>query len=466
METLYQPGDTIQDKYRIVGVLGEGGTAIAYEAVDLTQDLSVAIKVLSLQQTKDWKLVELFEREVKVLKNLNHPRIPKYLDYFSIDTKSDRAFILVQKLIPGKSLATLVEQGWYFQEEEVKNIARQVLEILTYLHSFQPPVIHRDIKPHNIIRTDAGDIYLVDLGAVQDVYRNTLTRGATFVGTIDYMSPEQLRGQASFASDLYSLGCTLLYLLTRRSLSELPLQRMKINFRSSLNISEQFAEWLDTILEPALEDRFGSTKDALTSLQQNKLLNIKPPKGSSIVVNRFRERLVINIPPNKNINKLYFLGYVGIILHHSIIYYGNRNREDIEQGLSILIPSVIFWSIFISYKAIYPLLISTKVEIDRNYFKIKYDYKIYRTNKSGLTKDISKVILGERVSHNPNTITIGGEYCSIEEGTKDYKFGEHLTLAEKKWLVKIINNFLSEIYPEKLDRNLKNSWLKKIFNPD
>lgn len=222
MEALYQSGDII-DKYRIISILGEGGTAITYEATDLTQpDLSVAIKILSFIQTKDWKLVELFEREAKALQNLNHPRIPKYLDYFAIDTDRDRQFLLVQELIPGTSLADLVEQGWYFQESEVKNIAQQILEILTYLHGFQPPVIHSDIKPHNIIRTETGEIYLVDLGAVQDVYRNTLTRGATFVGTIDYISPEQLRGHASFASDLYSLGCTLLYLLTRRSPSELP----------------------------------------------------------------------------------------------------------------------------------------------------------------------------------------------------------------------------------------------------
>ena len=232
MEALYQPGDTIQDKYRILNILGEGGTAITYEAIDLTQEISVAIKVLSLQQTRDWKLVELFEREAKVLKNLNHSRIPQYLDSFSIDTSRDRQFFLVQEIIPGKSLATLVEQGWYFQQDEVKNIAQQVLEILSYLHSLQPPVIHRDIKPHNIIRSDTGEIYLVDLGAVQDVYRNTLTRGATFVGTIDSMSPEQLRGHASFASDLYSLGCTLLYLLTRRS----PFARVGIEIRLSYSL--------------------------------------------------------------------------------------------------------------------------------------------------------------------------------------------------------------------------------------
>lgn len=76
MNTIYQPEDIIQDRYRIVSILGEGGTAITYEAVDLKANSSVAIKVLSLQQIQDWKSLELFEREVKVLKNLNHPKIP------------------------------------------------------------------------------------------------------------------------------------------------------------------------------------------------------------------------------------------------------------------------------------------------------------------------------------------------------------------------------------------------------
>ncbi|MEO1004887.1 MAG: serine/threonine-protein kinase, partial [Cyanobacteria bacterium J06638_38] len=359
MEVLYQPGDIIQNQYRIVGVLGQGGTAVTYEAVDLSQpDLSVAVKVLSLQQTNDWKLLELFEREVKVLKNLDHPRIPQYLDYFSIDTEHDRQFMLVQELIPGKSLGDLVEQGWYFPEEEVKNITQQVLEILTYLHGFQPPVIHRDIKPHNIIRTDQGEIYLVDLGAVQDVYRNTLTRGATFVGTIDYMSPEQLRGHASFASDLYSLGCTILYLLTKRSPSELPLQRMKINFRSSLKINPQFADWLDKILEPVLEDRFCSTKEALTQLdrQPTSITNIKPLVGSSIKIKQQSDKLIINIPPAKKLMKtaiktavelllsliiaIPFLSFALGILNYFIVSISTFN-------FWLLIFTACIWSVFI-----------------------------------------------------------------------------------------------------------------------
>ena len=447
MEALYQPGDTIKEKYRIVGILGEGGTAITYEAIDLTQEISVAIKVLSLQQTRDWKLVELFEREAKVLKNLNHSRIPSYLDYFFIDTSRDRQFFLVQEIIPGKSLATLVEQGWYFQQEEVKNIAQQVLEILSYLHSLQPPVIHRDIKPHNIIRTDTGEVYLVDLGAVQDVYRNTLTRGATFVGTIDYMPPEQLRGHANFASDLYSLGCTLLYLLTRRSPSELPLQRMKINFRSSLNIDAQFAHWLDIILEPALEDRFNSTNEALEKLNSKIFSSIKALSGSNITVKNNSNGLFFDIPPNKNINVSKGLIYLAIMTGITLVYFTQRDAEDFEILCFMLAFHALLWTVVFGYQIICPLILKIEITIKRDRFTIYHNYKIFKRIETGYTKEISRVVVDQKINHKNKQVI--GEYCSIEAGVKRYEFCEHLSLPEKRWLVKEIRNFVKKINPYK-----------------
>ena len=453
MEALYQPGDLIRDKYRIVGILGEGGTAITYEAVDITEsDLSVAIKVLSFVQTKDWKLVELFEREARVLKNLHHSRIPKYLDYFAIDTDKDRQFLLVQELIPGKSLGDLVTQGWYFQESEVKNIAQQILEILTYLHGFQPPVIHRDIKPHNIIRTEAGKIYLVDLGAVQDVYRNTLTRGATFVGTIDYMSPEQLRGHASFASDLYSLGCTLLYLLTKRSPSELPLQRMKIDFRSSLKISEQFANWLDTLLEPALEDRFASTPEALDRLNSKICSTIQAPSGSNIIVQKTSNSLIFHIPPNKNIDILKCLIYFAIMSGLTLMYFlyrsGLKDFQDFQNVQFFLTLHSIIWTGFFGYQIICPLILRTKIILKRERFLIYRDYKILQKREIGDTKNISRVAIDQKINYKTKRVT--GEYCSIEAGTKRYKFCQRLSLPEKRWLVEEIRNFAMEMNPYKM----------------
>ena len=455
MEANYQPGDIVREKYRIVGILGEGGTAITYEAVDRTQsDLPIAIKVLSFIQTKDWKLVELFEREAKVLKNLHHPRIPQYLDYFSIDTETDRQFLLVQELVPGKSLGDLVEQGWYFQEKEVKDIAQQILEILIYLHAFQPAVIHRDIKPHNIIRTEAGEIYLVDLGAVQDVYRNTLTRGATFVGTIDYMSPEQLRGHASFASDLYSLGCTLLYLLTRRSPSELPLQRMKINFRSSLEISEQFADWLEKILEPALEDRFSSTTEALERLlKEEKLSSIESPKDSSIEITTSHNYFCLNIPVSRDLALKDVLAIIFIFLVSLAMLAGGA-----FSTIPFLIIELGLWMFFI-IPITYDMFVSTKLEIDKDNFVLEHDYKITKRAIAGKTAAIKSITIDERY----NLITKDFEkYCCLI-AKKKYAIGRNLSLSEQKWIVEQVKLFLHEIDPEKFPLSRLDNWFTNIF---
>ena len=237
-------------------------------------------KVISLKQLQDWKEIELFQREAEILAKLDHPAIPNYIDYFNLETETDKVFYIVLQQAPGKSLARLTENGWHSTEKEVKNIAQQILEILIYLHSLDPPVIHRDIKPHNLIRSDEGKIYLVDFGAVQNTYYDTLMQGSTVVGTYGYMAPEEFRGKALPATDLYSLGATLLYLLTHRSPAELPQDTLKLDFRNSVDISETFADWLDKILEPDLDDRFASAKVAL-----NKLFVIKRKKQKRFITN-------------------------------------------------------------------------------------------------------------------------------------------------------------------------------------
>ena len=156
MNNLHQPEDIIGQQYRIVRPLGRGGMGTTYEAVDLENSQKVAIKVVSLRQMTDWKILELFEREAKVLAHLHHPAIPKYLDYFQADSLNDRCFYLVQELADGESLAELIDKGWHPDEDTVQDIALQVLNILQYLHNLNPPVIHRDIKPKNIIRQADG----------------------------------------------------------------------------------------------------------------------------------------------------------------------------------------------------------------------------------------------------------------------------------------------------------------------
>jgi serine/threonine protein kinase len=274
---LHQVGDIISDaqqRYCVVGILGEGSSGITYAVEDMNQPgVTVALKVLSFRQTGDWKMWELFEREAKVLAQLQHQGIPRYLNSFYIDTEKDRRFYIVQELAQGKSLAAWVEQGWHANEEIVRQIAQQILTILIYLQKFNPPVIHRDIKPQNIIRAHNGSLFLVDFGAVRDTYYSTLMHGSTVVGTYGYMAPEQFQGRAVPATDLYGLGATLLFLLTHQDPKELPCDGLAIDFRSRIKVSESFANWLEKMLEPDANERFTSAQAALTALvQQQKIV--------------------------------------------------------------------------------------------------------------------------------------------------------------------------------------------------
>ncbi|MEG5136398.1 MULTISPECIES: ankyrin repeat domain-containing protein [unclassified Microcoleus] len=298
MDIVQQIPHNLVKHYQIKNLLGEGGSSTTYEAIDLKTHQRVALKALSLQKMNDWKVLELFEREANVLSKLNHPGIPRYLDYFYVDTPDNRCFYIVQELAQGQSLASLVENGWHASESEIQRIAAQILEILVYLHSQTPPVIHRDIKPENIVfkspinshkQKDLA-VCLVDFGAVQNTYYNTLMRGSTVVGTYGYMAPEQFLGQAVPATDLYGLGATLLYLLTHRSPAELPTNILEIDFRFQIQISSAFADWLEKMIASDLENRFQSAKEALELLRNPRILSVKSNRAR-----QWKKRLKIGI---------------------------------------------------------------------------------------------------------------------------------------------------------------------------
>ncbi|NER08267.1 MAG: serine/threonine protein kinase, partial [Okeania sp. SIO3C4] len=175
-------------------------------------------------------------------------------------------FALVQDYIPGFSLQELLDREKKFTEADVEKIAKEVLEILIYLHELEPPVLHRDIKPSNLIMGADQQIYLVDFGAVQSQGNAS---GATFtvVGTIGYAPLEQFWGRAVPASDLYALGTTLIHLLTGILPADLPQKNYQIQFTDQVDISPSLATWINKITEMDLERRFKNAREALVSLE-------------------------------------------------------------------------------------------------------------------------------------------------------------------------------------------------------
>jgi len=466
MEILHQSGDIIAQRYRIKDTLGVGGVGTTYEAFDIEESQLVALKVLSLRRMADWKVLELFEREARILSALNHPAIPGYLNYFQVDTPSDRSFYIAQQLAQGKSLAVLVENGWQPDEIEVRHLAIQLLEILVYLHSLTPPVIHRDIKPQNIILNEDGQIYLVDFGAVQDVYHNTVTGGSTVVGTYGYMAPEQFRGQAVLSTDLYGLGTTLLFLLTGKSPADLPQRQLKINFRSFVRVSNSFGDWLDRMLEPVLEDRFHSAQEALSVLRGEQVIStnlaqiFRHSKHSRVALLNTQSRLVIEIPPvwlrsdrNRFFNILTFLCKVMIVLLLLLLIICNLGvllynfSSLLNKLLKLFFEAGI---IFISAFGLMGLLrignfllhatSRTWLEIDQENFLLKrFLLGLCYQKVKGRTQDINQVKLSNiNLLLNKKNTTI----CVLREKLQHYRFGSLLTEAEKEWLVGEINDFL------------------------
>ena len=262
-----EPGTLVDERYRITRLLGQGGAGITYEAIQLSSDRRVALKALSLRGMRDWKVLELFERESEVLAQLDHSGIPRYIDHFRVEHEGSVRFWTVQEIAEGQTLDALVRTHRRLTETQVRPIARQLLEILRYLHARTPPIVHRDIKPQNVIRGQRGKVRLVDFGACQVHRCDRTTTSGTIVGTYAYMAPEQARGQAKPASDLFSLAMTLVYLLTGKAPAELPQRRLKVDFRGHAKVSRRFADWLDKLLEPVVEDRTASAEAALAALR-------------------------------------------------------------------------------------------------------------------------------------------------------------------------------------------------------
>jgi serine/threonine protein kinase len=178
-------------------------------------------------------------------------------------------FGLVQDYIEGKSLQELLDKGEKITLTEVQTIAGQCagqcLQILVYLHELSPPVLHRDIKPGNLILDENNRLYLVDFGSVQE---RAKAEGVSFtvVGTGGYAPPEQLWGKAVASSDLYALGATLIYLLTGVAPAALPQSNLRIEWMDRVTVNPDFALWLNQLIEPVVEKRFTTAREALIAL--------------------------------------------------------------------------------------------------------------------------------------------------------------------------------------------------------
>jgi serine/threonine protein kinase len=255
------PGRVIADRYEVVSVIGQGASARTLLCSDLREPRRVVLKELHFAHLSDWKHLDLFEREAKVLARLEHPGIPRVFDYFKGERESPTYYI-VQEFIEGPSLLQRMESGPMLGQKEIHEIAIGLLDVLEYLHGRAPPIIHRDIKPSNVIVRSGGTPVLVDFGGVRAAWHPGDGAAATVVGTFGYMAPEQFAGHAGATSDLYSLGATLLHLVTGYHPSTFPFDSGRIEVPVDLPTDGALATLIEALLRPAPRDRPGSAKAA------------------------------------------------------------------------------------------------------------------------------------------------------------------------------------------------------------
>jgi serine/threonine protein kinase len=299
-------GDSSEDKkqlrggrYILVRTLGEGSQGETYEAIDnggnggalperstelvnrweryvevakanpsVTPKIGaglVAIKCFRMGKAKAWKDVELAEREATTLRQLDHPRLPKYIEHF----EEDGALYLVMEKIEGESLAELRKKKRVFGADEVVRMLEETAEALRYLHGRAPPIVHRDIKPGNVIRRPDGRFAIVDFGSVRD--RLKPAGGSTVVGTFGYMAPEQFQGRASAKSDVYGVGATALAMLTGEEPEDLPHEGLGIDVARAVadlpGTPKPLVRALQAMLTPDPDRRAASIDEALARMR-------------------------------------------------------------------------------------------------------------------------------------------------------------------------------------------------------
>ena len=215
----------------------------------------VALKELQFASVPGAQQIDAFEREAATLKTLHHPRIPRYIDSFSEGEGVHLRLYLAAEFIEGEPLSARIRRG-PLAEPELRDIAGQVLRVLIYLHKLG--VLHRDLKPDNLIVRPGGELVLVDFGSARQL-TGTHTYGSTLVGTFGYMPTEQLGGTVDATSDLYALGATLLHAATGKPPSELLSSDMALRVPRDTPLRD----WIAALVQPRRERRIQSAAMAL-----------------------------------------------------------------------------------------------------------------------------------------------------------------------------------------------------------
>ena len=242
-------GQKINDRYEIIKSIGEGGMANVYLAHDIILDRDVAVKVLRGDLANDEKFVRRFQREALSASSLSHPNIVEVYDVGEDDGK----YYIVMEYVEGKTLKELVKRRGSLTIPEVIDIMLQLTSGLAVAH--EAYIIHRDIKPQNIMILDNGLVKITDFGIAMAVNSTGLTQTNSVMGSVHYLPPEQACGKGStIKSDIYSLGILMFELITGKvpyrgeNAVEIALKHMKEQIPSVRKYNENIPQSIENII--------------------------------------------------------------------------------------------------------------------------------------------------------------------------------------------------------------------------
>ncbi len=448
---MLQENVILVDRYRLCSKLGQMAGRQTWLAEDVSANPArqVIVKLLAFADQVNWETLKLFEREANILRQLHHPKIPRYVDYFSIE---DRVlwFGLVQEYIPGMSLKDVLAQGKRFSETEVKDIAREILKILIYLHELSPPVFHRDLKPSNLILGRDRQIYLIDFGAVQD---RAAVEGATFtvVGTYGYAPMEQFGGRTVPASDLYSLGATLIHLLTGAAPADLPQRNLHIQFSHLVSVNPKLVQWIETLTEPDVANRLSTARGALMALEAKSMPVPQPStrgrdrKGGAIVLERpiysrvkvysSPQELVIRLPGQPVAAQLGGMAGLGLIV---------LGVFASAWFMFPFIPAFIF-GIIIAVSSIYSGASTTAI-LNQAEFLVRREVPVpllpWVERIGGCATDDIDAVIHHDLQFQNGKSTVARRVVTVQTSYGDISFCQGLTREECAWIAQEMNHWL------------------------
>jgi serine/threonine protein kinase len=275
-------GRILGNRYEIMERIGGGGMAIVYRALDMLLNRSVSIKVLRSQFVSDEDFVRRFRREAQAAASLSHPNI---VNIYDVGTEGE-IYYIVMEYVDGKTLKEIIQERGPLPIEEAIDIAKQICNALHHAH--ENNIVHRDIKPHNVLISKEGRVKVTDFGIARAITSNTMTHTGSVLGSVHYFSPEQARGGITdVKSDIYSLGVVLYEMVT----GELPfsgespitvaLKHLQDYFVEPRQLNPEIPQSVENIILKALAKdphvRYPSTREMYHDLE-NALIRPDVPK--------------------------------------------------------------------------------------------------------------------------------------------------------------------------------------------